>query len=467
VVFLSDCRPATAGRLAEAGAAVYAAVQMPTEHRQPDIAQIMTTLTSHPLRRVLNDEAHARPPIAIPSPARLTTLTLLFDDDDTAQRAAFVDLFRRLGLPLPDPRGAHHTGIAGDLTVRWALHTEFVRYTFVLSGDCVDPFERTALDRLPKDWLASLPGELMVAIHAVLLPASQEAPASEISQRWFGGHDLIGAEIGDGNGVAYTDLRLHPDARLSDGFSRYVVIDRNMGPSQSGRMLQRLFEIETYRLLALLALPEAKRQAPELSRLGIQLRSVTQRMAEQSDTDALLLDELTDLAAQGEQLIAESQYRFAAARAYYKLVERRITELRESRLSGLQPFREFMERRLVPAMETCDTAAKRQERLMARLQRSTALLRTRVEVMHEAQNRALLASMNKRAALQLRLQETVEGLSVGVLTYYAIGLLSYLFKAGKALGAPINAELATGLSVPLVALAVWWGVRRLKRTVLH
>lgn len=447
---------------------VYAAGQVPTEHRLTlDIAKTMTTLTTHPLRKVLNDEAHARPPIAIPSPARLSTLSLLFDADDSPQRAAIAALLQRLGLPLPDPHCAHHTAVAGDLTIRWALHTEFVRYTFILAGDCVDPFERTALDRLPKDWLASLPGQLMVAMHAALLPAAQEAPAGDISQRWFGGHDLIGAEIGEGNGVAYTDLLLHPDTHLAEGFSRYVVIDRAMGASQSGRMLQRLFEMETYRMLALLALPEAKRQAPEIGRLGTQLRSVTQRMAEQSETDARLLDELSDLSAQGEQLIAESQYRFAAARAYYKLVERRITELRESRLSGLQPFREFMERRLAPAMETCETAAQRQERLMARLQRSTALLRTRVEVVHEAQNRGLLASMNKRAALQLRLQETVEGLSVGVLTYYAVSLLSYLFKAGKAIGVPLNTELATGLSVPLIALGVWWGMRRVKRTLLH
>ena len=427
----------------------------------------MTTLITHPLRRALIDEAHARPPVGIVSPARLSTLTLLFDDDGCGQRAALADLVTRLGLTLQEPHSAHHTCVAGDLTVRWALHTEFVRYTFILAGDCVDPFERTALDRLPDDWLAALPGQLMVAMHAVLLPAASEVPAQEIGQRWFGGHELIGAEIADGNGLAYTDLRLHPDAHLTEGFSRYVVIDRAMGPAQSGRMLQRLFEMETYRLLALLALPEAKRQMPELSRLGTLLRSITQHMAEQDDTDASLLDELTDLAAQGEQLIAQSQYRFAAARAYYKLVEQRITELRERRLPGLQPFREFMERRLAPAMATCDTAAQRQERLMARLQRSTALLRTRVEVVHEVQNRALLASMDKRAALQLRLQETVEGLSVGVLTYYAVGLLAYVFKAGKAMGLPLNAELATGLSVPVVALSVWWGMRRVKRALQH
>lgn len=427
----------------------------------------MITLKTHPLRRSLNDEAHARPPVAIPSPARLTTLTLFFDDAEAEQRAAMQDLAARLGLPRPDAGQVHYTGVAGDLTVRWALHTEFARYSFVLSGDFVEPFERTALDRLPGDWLGSLPGELMVATHAVLLPAEQEAPAAEIAQRWFGGHDLIGAEIGDGNGVAYTDLRLHPDARLAEGFSRFVLIDRAMGPSQSGRMVQRLFEMETYRLLALLALPEAKRQMRELDRLGTQLRSVTLRMAQEQEHDASMLDELTDLSAQAEQLIAQSQYRFAAARAYYQLVGRRISELREHRLSGLQPFHEFMERRLGPAMETCATAAQRQERLMTRLQRSTALLRTRVEVLHEVQNRALLASMDRRAALQLRLQETVEGLSVGVLTYYAVGLLGYLFKAGKAAGLHLEVELLTGLSIPLVALSVWLGMRRVKRGLQH
>ena len=421
----------------------------------------MTTLTTHPLRRRLHDEAHARPPVAIPSPARLTTLTL-FDDDEEAQRAALLALLTQLGLPAPAPQVSHHTAVAGDLTLRWALHTEFVRYTFVLAGDCVDPFERTALERLPGDWLQQLPGELMVAMHAALLPAAQESSAAEVARRWFAGHELIGAEIGDGNGIAYTDLRLHPEARLAEGFSRYVVVDRDMGPAQCGRMLQRLFEMETYRLLALLALPEAKRQMRELDELGLELRAITRRIGEQGD-DAALLDALTELSARGEQLIAQSQYRFSAAGAYYRLVARRIGELRERRLSGMQPFQEFMERRLAPALETCDTAVRRQERLMARLQRSTALLRTRVEVVHEAQNRALLASMDQRAALQLRLQETVEGLSVGVLTYYAVGLLGYLFKALKAGGLYLNVELATGLAILPTALLVWLGMRRVKR----
>ncbi|WP_159880115.1 DUF3422 family protein [Aquitalea denitrificans] len=427
----------------------------------------MTTLTPHHLRRELNEEAHARPYAAIPSPARLTSLSLYYDFDDVPQRAALANLAERMGLPAPLPGQAYYSASAGDLMVRWSLHAEFARYTFIVSGDCNDPFDRTPLDRIPPAWLRDLPGVVLVALHAVLLPAERETELADMSSRWFGGRELIGAEIGDGNGAAYTDLRLHPDARLAEGFSRYVVVDRAMGPNQSGRMLQRLFELETYRMLTLLALPIAKKQMRDLDNLGIELRAITERMAgsEGNGSDAQLLSELTGLATRVEQLISESQYRFSASQAYYRLVEARIGELREQRISGMQPFREFMERRLSPAMNTCDTVLRRQDRITARLQRTTALLRTRVEVLHEEQNRALLASMDRRAALQLRLQETVEGLSVGVLTYYMVSLLHHLLAAVESVGVHLNIELLTGIAIPLVALVVWFSMHKLKASL--
>lgn len=427
----------------------------------------MNLFNAHPLRRELNDEAHARPPRAISSPSRISSLTLLFEKDDSGQRQALLRLTSALGMPPPEPGTMHYTGSAGELTLRWSLHNEFVRYGFIVPGDGPQPFDNSVLEQLPRDWLASLPGQLMVGVHAVLLPAEQEASVHEIAERWFDARELIGAEIGDGNGVAYTDLRLHPDPLLQEGFSRYVVIDRHMGPNQSGRMLQRLFELETYRMLALLALPIAKQQMREINELGAKLNRVTEQMIEPGSQDAGLLAELSDLAARTERLVGEHQYRYSASRAYYQLVGQRIHELRETRLSGLQPFREFMERRLAPAMATCETVLGRQDRLIARVQRTTALLRTRVEVLHEQQNRALLASMDRRAELQLRLQETVEGLSVGVLTYYLVGLLGYGFKALKAAGLHVEVELLTGLAIVPVAVAVWLGVRRLKRALGH
>ncbi|MBB4013794.1 DUF3422 family protein [Niveibacterium umoris] len=425
-------------------------------------------LLAHPLRQLLNDEAHARPPAPIAAPARLSSLTLFFERDSNGQLDALIRLARLMGSPEPEAARAYYTGVAGDLMIRWSLHTEFVRYTFIEPAEDEPDFSRTVLDRIPADWLRSLPGQLLVALHAVLLRDDPvDNSARGIAERWFAGNDLIGAEIAGAHGCAYTDLRLHPDDRVANGFSRFVVVDRGMGPLQTGRMLQRLFEIETYRMLALLALPGAKQQMPKLDALSNAMRRITERMDKPEHDASELLHELTAQASALEHLVAQSQYRFSASRAYYSLVERRIDELRERRLPGLQPFHEFMEHRLAPAMETCDTVVGRQDRITARIQRTSALLRTRVEVQHEEQNRALLASMDTRAALQLRLQQTVEGLSVGVLTYYAVGLVGYATKALKAAGLHLNPEVITGLAIPLAAITVWLGVRRARRHLHH
>ena len=116
--------------------------------------------------------------------------------------------------------------------------------------------------------------------------------------------------------------------------------------------------------------------------------------------------------------MTRTAYRFGAAAAYYRLVQQRVEDLREQRLAGFPPIREFMERRLAPAMATCQSVAARQTDLSTRIARRSALLRTRVDIELERQNQELLVQMNRRAKLQLRLQETVEGLSVVAITYY-------------------------------------------------
>ena len=380
--------------------------------------------------------------------------------------AALEQLATRLGMAPPPAGAVQYVGRAGGMTVRWSLHTEFVRYTFGIEGSGGEPFVQNALTGIPDDWLASVPGRMLAGVHALVVGEAEAPSLNDMARGWFAGHDLIGAGIADGAATALTDLRLHDDAYAGCGFVRYVVLNRQLNPRQMGRMLGRLFEIECYRMLALLALPVAKQQMRELDEVSLRLSSATRELlAPTAGGD--LLAELTCLAGRLEDAVSTSQYRFSAARAYYQLVERRIGELREVRLAGLQPFREFMERRLAPAMQTCDTVMGRQERLSARLQRATALMRTRIEVELQQQNRELLQSMDRRAALQLRLQETVEGLSVGVLTYYAVGLFGYVAKALKVLGVPLNAELATGLAIVPIGGAVWWGVQRAKRHLGH
>jgi uncharacterized membrane-anchored protein len=415
----------------------------------------------HPLRIELNDEAHARPSEALRAPLRLTFLALYSDPTQRDREWQHVcTLARRFGHE-PPPRASHYSADFGPFRLKWERHSEFTRCKFIVAGPCDDPFASPALAAVPADWLAELPGEVMVATHAALLPVGTEAPDYEVlATRHFGGGVLVGAGIAAGAGLALTDFRIR------DGFSRLLVLDRSMTSRQAGRMMQRLLEIDTYRLMALLALPVAHGLTPWLNDAELELARITAALVESSEaTEPALLERLTRLEAEIESRESAHHFRFSAAEAYHQLVERRIEELREVRIQGLQTFQEFTERRLAPAMSTCASVSARVESMSQRVSRATQLLSTRVAVSRERQNQQVLESMNRRAEAQLRLQQTVEGLSAAAITYYVVGLVGYAAKGLKTFGWPVNVDLAMALSIPLVALAALLGVRHVRKVV--
>lgn len=124
-----------------------------------------------------------------------------------------------------------------------------------------------------------------------------------------------------------------------------------------------------------------------------------------------------------------------------------------------------MARRLTPAVATCASVSQRLRGLSERVAQASALLSTRVDIARERQNQALLVSMDRRAKLQLRLQQTVEGLSAAAIVYYVVGLAGYLAKAAKAGGLSVQPDLVVGAAVPAVAFAVIYSLRRARRTL--
>lgn len=304
----------------------------------------------------------------------------------------------------------------------------------------------------------------MVATHVSLLPDG--ATLADIRAA-FGGNLLAGS---NSQGVArvWTDFAIAPD-----GFGRVVIQDMGMQYQQAGRLVQRVLEVETYRMMAMLGLPHAQQAAPVLNAIEAELVRLASGMTDSIDAIAegepnderVLLQMITALAARMEKLALENSYRFAASKAYYRLVHARIEALTESRIEGVPTIREFMDRRLAPAMNTCEATVRRQEALAERIARTNDLLRTRVGIVQEQQNRRILESLNSRAAQQLRLQQAVEGLSVVAISYYSVGLLSYAGKAMKAAGWPVNPDIATGALMPLMVGLVWLGLRRMHHKV--
>jgi uncharacterized membrane-anchored protein len=429
----------------------------------------------HPDRASLAAEVHARPPEPLQAPCRATYVAVRIDGDARAAELAHIVALCERGGVLPPAAGV--TQWAGQLPTdrgpvrfKWERHGEFSSYTFFTPGLSSQPFAEPVVALLPPGWLAGVPGQTVFAAHAKLALADMLAdgqggmPSPAQLAAHFGTNVVVGAGIGDGTGLAFTDFSIH-----ADGFARFLLLDREMTERQAGRMLQRLFEIEAYRMMALLALPVARALWPRLQAIERTLAGLTERIAAGTTAgpgqDEPLLQDLMALAAEIESALSASQARFGASRAYHALVTTRIGELRELRIKGLQTIDEFMTRRLSPAMATCATANQRLHDLSERVAQASNLLSTRVDIARERQNQALLAATARRAKLQLRLQQTVEGLSVAAIVYYLAGLVGYGAKALKAAGLPLSPDLVTGAAVPLLALGAWWVLRRVHRRI--
>jgi uncharacterized membrane-anchored protein len=429
------------------------------------MAEAVARLPDHPLRAALAGEVHARPYEVLEPPVRASHLAVMAAGPPGAGRAALDDLCDRFGVAPPAAGAIHFAQSFGAFRLRWERHTEFCSWTFYRFDAWEDrgAFAATALDLVPADWLAAMPGAVLVAIHAVVRPG--DAPPDVVGL--FGDHLVVGSRVGAGAGAAWCDFRIRPD-----GFERLVINAGGLTRGQIGRTLQRLLELETYRTLALLAFPVAREMAPDLARRETLVSEITTAMAANGRAgrpaeadDRALLHRLIDVAAEVEGDLATHGYRFGAARAYTTLVWRAIEELREERIPGSQTYHEFMDRRFGPAMRTVEAMAERAEALGRRIARAAALLRTRVDITLEENNRDLLASMNRRADMQLRLQETVEGLSVVAISYYLWSLVAYLLKGAKAAGLPVSPEIASLVAIPVVLALVWTGVKRLKKAV--
>jgi uncharacterized membrane-anchored protein len=418
------------------------------------------------LRQTLHNEVHARPSARIRLPALVVYVAVLNDGITRADELAHLQkLPGQQNLTLAD-LGENFLRLRyNNHTVKWERHSEFTRYSIVQPlpehaqlGNS-DPELLSGL-MLPADWLSGIPGQTMAAIKLAMLHGDTRDTEGTMAQgrSWLGDHSLVASVMGNnGHSWALTDFMLRPS-----GFERMLVIaPSDTTETRAGRVSQRLLELETYRLMALRGLPVAKSLMPTLTNTERELAEITAQIEEGSQSDPEMLNRLATLAARVEMATANHAYRFAATEAYHNIVLQRIAELREKAVPGTQTIGEFMNRRLSPAMATVQATAHRLSSLSGRITRASALLRTRVDIATEAQNQQLLEKLTRGQELQLRLQSTVEGLSIAAISYYVISLALYVGKAGKAAGLPIHPELAAGALVPLVLWAVWRTTKRI------
>mgnify|MGYP001261033436 FL=1 len=417
-----------------------------------------------PLRVSLHNEVHTRQSQKIHLPALVVYVAVISSDITLKQE--YEHLRRLPGQDAITVDDLQHNFIRLRLqgyTLRWERHTEFTSYLLVQHlpktaqlGE-VDPELLSSL-LLPEGWLSAIPGKTFSAIKLVMVHGNLENPEEMLlsARNWFGDRTIVASLVGKNiRSLVVTDFMLR-----DTGFERMLVIaPSNISVTRAGRIAQRLVEIETYRVMALRGLPVAKKLDSTLSKAEKQLASITDQLKNKVASEQELLDRLVSLAVHIERLTIEHMYRFTATRAYDKMITQRINELKEQAIPGTQIIGEFMWRRLSPAIAKIKHTAQRMGTLSGRISYTSALLRTQVNILTEAQNQLLLEKLTRGQELQLQLQKTVEGLSIAAISYYIVSLILYLAKAGEVVGLLAHPELVTGVLIPVVLLVVWYITR--------
>lgn len=423
-----------------------------------------TAFAPHAQRGRVLAEVHARPFAELEGPKRILHFAFMTDLAAAAKARAALDAFcLARACPAPPPEAKQYLVELSQVVLRWEHHGEFMTYSWEFlqatpktesNGITQKAFQPSAGDLANYMRLLPQPGPLIVATDLHFLP---EGPWDADWQSLFESNRLAASEVARGAAIVATDF--HPDAF---GFVRMLVLDRRLTPVEAGALVRRLLEVETYRTLALLGLPEAETASPVIRRIENELPHLVQKMRASEGLDASreLLDHLTALAAELEASAAQCLYRFGATRAYQELVSVRLEAIGEEALPNIPTLAAFLARRLTPAIRTCASTEERQENLSRKLARAAQLLRTRVDIELESQNKDLLSKMNDRFQLQLKLQQAVKGVSIAAITYYLLSILHLLFEGLHRKMEAFDPVVATALAVPFVLALILWMFRR-------
>ncbi|TFU03114.1 DUF3422 family protein [Polymorphobacter arshaanensis] len=413
-------------------------------------------LRSHPLRAALSAEMHIRRLPRFAAPCRLVQFVTLLDGAAASLAYAHIETLVATAQQVVPFSTKYGVAMLGGISLVWERHTEFATYTLLRPGAFDTPFDPGLFEPVLSAVLENMPGEIVRATQIALVASNDAAPITADLDRWFEPEATIVCDVASDTARIVSDFKLH-----EDGFGRLLVQDRGLARDEPAQLMMRLQELGNYRNMALLGLPLAQQLTPAVTELEARLAELTHAVSERRSEDDQLLDELTFLSAELARIVAQTRYRMSATRAYAQICSDRLASLHVSAVRGYQTLVDFTERRLVPAVRTCDSFSARLEDLSQRAAWTSELLRTRIDIALAKQNRDLLASMDRRTSLQLRLQQTVEGLSVAAISYYLVGLVRYLFDAVPGL----NHEIAMAVAVPVVLASVALVLWRLRRHV--
>ncbi|MFQ5765330.1 MAG: DUF3422 family protein, partial [Rhodospirillales bacterium] len=234
----------------------------------------MTAFDEHPLRETLAAEIHARPHGVIDTPAKISYLAVVNDESGAAaDHAHLSELCAAFKVKPPPPESKHFTESMGRFRLKWERHTEFTTYTFIREAPFDQPFKDTVIELVPDDWLANLPGDVLIASHLAL--ESQDMPERPVPELvgLFDNNTVMGGYVADRRAIVWTDFIIH-----GDRFRRVLIRDLGLNHRSAARLVQRVLEIETYRSLAMLALPLAREARSRVAKAETEASAIISRL---------------------------------------------------------------------------------------------------------------------------------------------------------------------------------------------
>jgi uncharacterized membrane-anchored protein len=424
----------------------------------------LSKIATHPLREKLYNELHNRPFQSISTPAQITHIAIQHNGKLKQQEHEFISLLcNKFQVNSPAKSMPCFYQDFGLFSLRWEQHLEYSTYTFIRQAPLTDlPFVKNAIDYVPNNWFEKMPGQVISAVHLIIETENIDKARTHKVAKYFDNMPLIASAPVNSRAKVWSSFKLH-----EDGFGRFLIYHQDLSTDQLGWLVLQLLQLDTYRLMATLGLPLAQAINTELNQLDLQLQQVTTYIALGTDkTDRELLEQVSKIAAKVEDYRSQSTYRFSATNAYYDVALQRMEDLKEEEIPGYMTLQEFLMRRITPAVKTCQTASNHLEDVSRRVTRASDLLRTRVEMVLQEQNQTLLKSMNHRAHVQMRLQQTVEGLSVAAISYYGMQLFETMLSSLPSLGIEYNHELVSGFAVPIVIGIVFVGTRVVHKSLM-
>lgn len=407
----------------------------------------------------LHQELHARP---IPDIRVGSTIyhQAMFRDSEMilSERAHLDDLVRTVSANVQSAGDSHVRIDLGGNSLRVEFHNEFTGYTFIKNSteDFDAPPDRYVID---SDWIGRIPGGTVNRLQIHVEAVDHYSPEQEVEKR-FKSSSLIASDVSDSQMRIWSDYLVSPR-----GNTRFLIQCKTDDTDRIGRAVQRVIDIENYRMLALIGLQTAKAIAPTLSAIEMSLEKLM-RSFQTIDTiggERVLLDELIQLSAEVELIKGRAINRFRATEAYAEIMTDRLREIRETKVEGVFSIGAFLMRRSEPAFRTCRARRDRILELSLRVSRAAELLRTRINVQIEEQNQKLLQSVDQRASLQNRLQLTIEWFSIIALSVYALQLLGFMLAAIADVYPAINVTRVTGVLTVPVVITIGFIVGRIRR----